>query len=195
MCWPKRLLSAEDLRRHLTCQRELLLLPKTVITPLAADELRAKGVQIRWQETESKTKQATGGWILAQETSDTIMTAALRSLERDGIALSIVTDSPRAIAESLIKNAHRGAIVSTINAAIVCCIANKIAGVRAAAVSSVKHASQARKNLGANLFAIEMPGPTYFELRQMLKTIVAGPDPCPESVASTLKELDGHAHR
>lgn len=195
LCWPKRLLSAEDLRRYLTSQRELLLLPKTVITPLAADELRAKGVRIRWQSTESKTKVAKGGWIFAREASDTIVTAALRSLERDGVTLSIVTASPRAIAESLMKNAHRGAIVCTSDSAIVCCIANKIAGIRAAAVSSVKQASQARKNLGANLFAIEVPGPTYFELRQMLKTIVAGPDPCPVSVASTLKELDGHAHR
>jgi hypothetical protein len=40
------------------------------------------------------------------------------------------------------------------------------------------------EGLGANLFAIEMPGRTFFEFRQMLK-----------SIAKVLQELDGHAHR
>src|SRR5687768_3174857 len=141
LCWPKRLLSAEDLRRHLTSQRELLLLPKTVITPLAADELRAKGVRIRWQAIETKTKTTTGGWLILQESNDANMTAALRSLERDGITLAAVHTTPRALAESIVKEGHAGAIVATSDAALVCCIANKIIGVRAAAVGNVKQAA------------------------------------------------------
>jgi hypothetical protein len=53
----------------------------------------------------------------------------------------------------------------------------------------------AKKNLGANLYAIEMSGLSFFEVKQMLKTIVAGAIECPNEIARTLQELDGHAHR
>ncbi len=55
-------------------------------------------------------------------------------------------------------------------------------------------AARARTTLGANLFAVEMPGRTYFELRQILR-VVAAPVACPAELATTLQELDGHAHR
>ena len=38
--WPGRLLTAEDLRRHLNGHDELILPPSAIITPLAAEELR-----------------------------------------------------------------------------------------------------------------------------------------------------------
>jgi hypothetical protein len=68
LCWPKRLLSADDLRVHLTSQREVLVLPRTVITPLAADELKAKGIRIRWQVPAALDKAAPkqGAWCYAQ---------------------------------------------------------------------------------------------------------------------------------
>jgi hypothetical protein len=39
-----------------------------------------------------------------------------------------------------------------------------------------------------------MPGRTFFEIRQILRTLI-GTRLCPEGVACTLRELDGHAHR
>jgi ribose 5-phosphate isomerase RpiB len=98
------------------------------------------------------------------------------------------------LAETLVAN-YVGGVIFTGDAAIAMCIANKVAGVRAAYVVNVIQATRAKKNLGANLFAIEMPGPTFFEMRQMLKTIVTSPVQCPDEVVKTLKELDGHAHR
>ena len=137
LCWPKRLLSADDLRRHLTSQRELLLLPRTVITPLAADELKAKGIQVTWQTSKAKetpTKQ--GAWCYAQEKPDAAIVAAMQALDRDGITLTKLDGTEaRAIAETIIA-AHVGGIVFCGDPATVCCIANKIAGVRAAAILS-----------------------------------------------------------
>ncbi len=197
LCWPKRLLSADDLRRHLTSQREVVLLPKTVITPLAADELRAKGVRISWEIPKASPEPAAkqDGWFYAKDKPDATMAAALQALERDGIKLVMLDGSPRGIAEMLVKSGHVGGIAFVSDPATVCCIANKVGGVRAAAVLSVAQVVCAKKNLGANLFAIETPGRTFFELRQMLKTIVTGAVRCPDEVAKVLKELDGHAHR
>ena len=36
---------------------------------------------------------------------------------------------------------------------------------------------------------------TFFEVRQILRTLYQGGLHCPDGVAFTLRELDGHAHR
>ncbi len=198
LCWPKRLLSADDLRRHLTSQRELLLLPRTVITPLAADELRAKGVRILWQAPASKEGKSPkpGTWLYAQEKSDALITSAIQALERDGSTLTPCDGaSAQSIAKAILAAEHAAGILFCGDAATACCIANKIAGIRAGAVSNNAQALRAQNTLGANLFAIEFPGPTFFELRQMLRTIATCSPKCPDTVANLLKELDGHAHR
>jgi hypothetical protein len=197
LCWPKRLLSADDLRRHLTSQRELMLLPKTVITPLAADELKAKGVRISWETPKGKDEATSkqGTWCYAQEKQDAIVSAAIKALERDGAILTKLDfTTARQIAATIVAG-RRGGIVFCGDPATVCCIANKIAGVRAASVVNAMQLGRVKKNLGANLFAIEMPGRTFFELRQLLKAIVMETTPCPMEIANVLTELDGHAHR
>jgi hypothetical protein len=189
LCWPRRVLSADDLRRHLTSQRELELLPRTVITPLAADELKARGIHIRWQAAKPATPTNTTGWGYAQERPDAVVASAVQALERDGIKLTVL-DVP---ADAL-WTAGAGAIVFCGDAGLICCVANKYSGIRAAAITTPQAAARARQSLGANLLAIEMPGRTFFELRQMLRTICAGAPACPTALAKTLKELDGHAH-
>ena len=67
---------------------------------------------------------------------------------------------------------------------------------RAVGVATVAQAAQALLTLGPNLVAVEMPGRTFFEIRQILRSVcLAGAAACPDGVACTLRELDGHAHR
>ena len=202
LCWPKRLLSADDLRVHLTSQRELLLLPRTIITPLAADALKARGVRIRWQVPAAQDKAAPkqGTWCYAQEKHDATTIAAIKAMEREGSTLTQLDIAAasgtwaRKAAETILAG-YLGGIVFCSDPAAACCVANKIAGMRAAAVVNASQVVRAKKNLGANLFAVEMPGPTFFEVRQMLKAIVVGHGVCPQEIANVLKELDGNAHR
>jgi hypothetical protein len=202
LCWPKRLLSADDLRGHLTSQRELLLLPSTVITPLAADELKAKGVRIRWHvpaaQDAAPPKQRT--WCCAQEKCDAMVSAAIKAVERDGIVLTPldISGAPGSWARNAaetIRASHLGGIVFCGDPASACCVANKIPGMRAATVVNTAQVVCANKNLGANFFAVEAPGRTFFEVRQMLKAMVAGNGVCPAEIARVFEELDGHAHR
>jgi hypothetical protein len=193
LCWPKRLLSADDLRRHLTSQRELVLLPKTVVTPLAADELRAKGVRIRWEQA-AQANEKSAKWLYAQEKPSTLVSAVVQALEREGIILTPTDGSATKLAETVAAK-DLGGVIFTSDAATIVCVANKIAGVRAAFVCNVAQASRVEKNLGPNLCAIELPGPSFFELKQMLKTIVTIAIQCPDDIAKTLQELDGYAHR
>jgi ribose 5-phosphate isomerase RpiB len=87
-------------------------------------------------------------------------------------------------------------VVFCDDAGLLCCVANKVAGLRAALANTVAQAAQATLTLGANLLAVEMPGRTFFEVRQILRTCCSAAAPaCPAGVACTLQELDGHAHR
>jgi len=197
LVWPKRLLSADDLRRHLTSQRELVLLPKTVVTPLAADELKAKGVRVSWQVPGAVAVESAkpGTWIYAQEKHEPMVASVLLALERDGIKLPSINGSARTLAETILRGSHAGGILFTADSALACCIANKVAGIRAATGFSVLQVTRAKKTLGANFYAVEVPGRTFFELRQMLKSIVADGSRCTDELAGVFKELDGHAHR
>ena len=145
LCWPKKLLSADDLRRHLTSQRELLLLPRTIVTPLAADELRARGVRISWQVPKAGDNPSAkqGTWSYAQEKPEALVASAVQALERDGITLTAWdqawrrgTWANRRNSDSL-NAGHCGVVVFCGDPALVCCIANKIAGLRAVQVGSV----------------------------------------------------------
>ena len=88
-----------------------------------------------------------------------------------------------------------GGVIFCGDPGLICCVANKTVGVRATAATTVSQAARATLTLGANLIAVEMPGRTFFEIRQILRTLCLTATACPADVACTLQELDGHAHR
>lgn len=81
------------------------------------------------------------------------------------------------------------------DAGLAACVLNKLPQLRAVAVMTVAQAALATLTLSANVFVIEMPGRTYFEVRQILRELCESQLPCPDTVAGTLQELTGHAHR
>ena len=198
--WTARVLGAEDVRRRLDGHRILLLAPGTVVTPLAAEELRAKGVQV---DRETGAKERTGGSVgYAADRCYPPVLAGIGSTLRDGLNLRELcsgdTDSvcgwSRVLAGYVARGECSRALVFCEDPGLVSCVANKLAGLRAAMATTIGQAARATLTLGANLLAVEMPGRTYFEVRQILKMMCSAGG-CPEDVAKTLLELDGHAHR
>src|SRR5207245_843957 len=82
-------------------------------------------------------------------------------------------------------------IVFCLDPLLVCCVANKVKGIRAAAIVSAAQAKRAVTGLGVNFLALEIGKLTFFELRQIVRSICASPAACPVTVAGTLKELEG----
>lgn len=131
----------------------------------------------------------------------TMLQVALRGLHRNGHSPRPLPECNgetcawiRQIAECLQNGTCRTAVLFCRDACVSCCIANKVPGVRAAAVWTVAQAERALEMLGANLLVVEMADRTYFECKEMLRLCCNGAD-CPPSVACILQELDGHAHR
>jgi hypothetical protein len=142
------------------------------------------------------------GWGYAVEgTPSTMLQVALRSVCRNGARPEPLPACNgdacgwvRQVAECLRSGRCRAAVLFCSDAGLACCVANKVPGVRAAAVWTVAQAVRAVQGLGANLLIAEMTDRTYFECREMLRLCQSGVG-CPDSVACLLQELDGHAHR
>jgi len=131
-----------------------------------------------------------------------LLRLALEALRRERaalVALAPCNGDPcgwvRGVAECLKKGDCRGALVFCEGASPACCVANKVPGVRAAAVDTVDDLEDALAGLGANVLIVDPAGKTYFEFKQMLRLCLNSPAACPAGVARVLEELDGHAHR
>ena len=147
--------------------------------------------------------RATNGWGYAVEgRPSTMLQVALRAAQRNGSPPQALPECNgescgwvRQVAECLRSGRCQTALLFCDDAGLCCCVANKVPGVRAAAVWTVAQAARALSELGANLLVVEMAGRTYFECKELLRLCCDGAAACPPGVACVLQELDGHAHR
>jgi ribose 5-phosphate isomerase RpiB len=202
--WNGQVLSALELRGSLNGQRELILSERAVITPSAAEELRARGVRITRRPSTQTTAARPAVWGYAQDRPYPHVQSLVQTLEREGIALrdlgnSATGDTPRwarELAACIARSDCCGGLAFCQDAELACCVANKMPGLRAAAVATAAQGERAASTLGVNLLVVEMPGRTFFEIRQIVRSLCrAGAPACPAPVAGFLQELDGHAHR
>jgi ribose 5-phosphate isomerase RpiB len=203
LIWTGRVLAYEHLRRNLNGHRRVVLQRGAVVTPLAAEELHAGGVEVTVQGDDKASVQG-GTWGCAQDRVYAVVQSAMHALGREQVQvqpLPVVADEDlarwaRSIGECVANGTCCGGVVFCRDPSLVCCVANKISGLRAAAVTTIAQAARATLTLGSNLLAVEMPGRTFFEVRQILRQLCAtGPRTCPDGVACTLRELESHANR
>jgi ribose 5-phosphate isomerase RpiB len=213
--WTGGVVTAEGLRQSLNGQRELVVTPRTVVTPLAADHLKANGVKVVRQEEDAKSQakveeKSKGGWGYVLERPDPMVENVVQSLKRDGIEIqelpvsrrppeaqpakeceSVACGLARDAAECVVRGEYLGAVFCCGNPGLVCCVANKVKGIRAVPVGLTSQAGRAVKGLGANFLGLEIGNLTFFEMRQILRTACRGPTCCSDGVAGILKELEG----
>jgi hypothetical protein len=142
-------------------------------------------------------------WGYGEDRPHPMVECAIRALRREGLAVrelpaaggSLPCRWARQVAECVGRGECAGGVLFCADPGLVCCVANKVPGLRAVAVTTVGQAARATLTLAANLLVVEMPGRTFFEVRQILRTLCGATGVCPDGVACTLEELDGHAHR
>lgn len=144
---------------------------------------------------------ATALWGFGQDRPYDYVAAAVSSLRREGLAVRELPLSggphawAREVASAVASGELTAAVVFCSVPCVAACVANKVPGVRAVSVSTVGQACLATLELAANLLVVEMPGRTFFEVKQFLRTIHNPGAACPDHVARTLQEMDGRAHR
>lgn len=142
-------------------------------------------------------------WGYGEDRAYPMVRAAVTGLARERLTLRELSCPPgdlpchwaKAVAECLATGECHGGVLFCADPGLVACVANKVPGLRAVPVTTVGQAARATLTLAANLLVVEMPGRTYFEVRQILRTLTGNGSACPDGVAGTLRGLDGHAHR
>jgi ribose 5-phosphate isomerase RpiB len=200
--WPGRVVTAEALQRNLNGHREILVPTNAVITPLAEEQLRSGRVTIQRQPAQSRDARLTT-WGYTQDAGHPLIESAVQALAREGTNVELLPGLrqddfgrwAKEVAACVVAGQYCGGAVFCSDPGLFCCIANKVPGLRAVPVVTVLQAARATLTAGANLLAVEMPGRTFFEIRQILRLLCLGQAPCcPDGVACVLRELDGHAH-
>jgi hypothetical protein len=90
----------------------------------------------------------------------------------------------------LVRGEVAGIVVFSGMPAVVTCVANKLPGVRGAVGSTAADTKQLLATLAMNWLAIGVPGPTYFEMRQMIHACRSSTMTCPADVRLVTAELD-----
>jgi ribose 5-phosphate isomerase RpiB len=190
--WDRPVLAARDLERLTFRGRKIILPARVVVTPLARDWLAASGVVV-----ERKGPVSTAAaWGYIQERPFPLVGAAAKGLAKEGLTLVEIPGeaSPRwavNVAGRILSGELRGGLFFCGDPSLICCVANKLPGVRAAAVCDVFQAARATLTLAANLLAVEMPGRTFYEIKQILTEFCRRDHvTCPEPAATVIREIE-----
>lgn len=158
--------------------KEVRVGPGTVVTPLALDLMKRRGISLRYaangEATEVKAK-GTGTWAFAIEGPISGKAEALRR---------VLLGSWSEVAASeavpwVVAGDDRGALVLTPEASVAAWRANRVEGVRAASVCDVDSVARAIKNLGVNLLVVEPALHSIPSMKAMAEAFRRGGAPSP----------------
>jgi hypothetical protein len=148
--------------------RAVRLAPRTVVTPLARDLLKQRGIALRQVgEGDAARLVHAGEWAFANEgAAESGLVAALRRALLDE-SWNAIEAPPGAAARWVAEAPHRGALVVTDEASVAVWRACQVAGVRAASADDPDAVARAVRQLGINLLVVEPPGKSISWIRQL----------------------------
>jgi ribose 5-phosphate isomerase RpiB len=169
--WPGSVLALNDLQRLGPNLRELVVRDKVVLTPCARDELKRLGVSLVRRDEKTPRNIGYGSDAMYPQIATVVL-----ALDKEGLTLKALEfqrglDSMllgKSAGELVSRGEMKSAVLFCAEPEAAACAANKLVGIRAAAVNNILQAKRACASLGANLMAVEMPGRTYFEIRQVM---------------------------
>jgi hypothetical protein len=129
--------------------KEIHVRPGTVVTPLARDLLKRRGITLGFATT-TQTK-GTGEWAFAIEAPGGGKAEVIRRTLLDAWA-EVAAD---AAAHWVVDRPERGALMLTPEASVATWRANRIKGVRAAMACDVDAVARAVRYLGVNMLVVE----------------------------------------
>jgi hypothetical protein len=139
----------------------------TVVTPLARDLLKKKGVVVRVAGLAEVAATARGEWAFAVEPGPGWLEALKRSLLEDSGAWRELDPDVDAAIAWLGGGEGRGAILVTADGATAVWRACRAPGVRAAFASEPADVHRATGSLGANLIVVDPAGKSIAWIKQL----------------------------
>ena len=159
-------------------------MPGTVVTPLARDHLKRRGIALRLvSEARTNGTRDRGEWGFAIESESGLMTALRRAFLDGPEGWVEVEGIPGAAARWVGDGPSRGALLVTDEASVAVWRPAGSPGVRAAAVADVDAVARAIRRLGANLLVVEPAGKSISLLKQLGQILRRGGPPRAARVA------------
>jgi hypothetical protein len=147
--------------------REIRIAPATVITPIARDLLRRRGILVRWVSERLAARIGEWGFVLE---GGAVMADALRR------SLLAAEGGWHDLGDEVIEAAHwvaaedgRGAVVFSGQGSVACWLASQVPGVRSAAAGDADGVARAVEHLGVNLLVLEPAGHSIPSLLHCVK--------------------------
>jgi hypothetical protein len=163
-----RLLAVRHVELIAPGQHEVCVAPGTVVTPLARDLLKQRGIALRQvAAAEGERASSRGDWGFAiDESAASGTVAALRRALCEEMWFELEATSGGA-ARWVAEVAHRGALLLTAEASVAVWQACQVAGVRASDASDPDAVARAVRHLGVNLLVVEPLGKSISWIRRL----------------------------
>jgi hypothetical protein len=150
----------------------------TVVTPLARDLLKRRGITLHYASGSTSSK-GTGEWAFAIEGRPNGKEEALRT----ALLHAWAEVAPEVASHWVVERPQRGALFLTPEASLATWRANRVDGVRAASASDVDAVARAVQFLGVNLLVVEPSGLSIASVKAMADTFCrAGAPAMPEGL-------------
>lgn len=163
-----RLLSLRQVETLPERARKVWIAPGTVVTPLAADVLKRRGIAVVWiSRSEVARAGAVGEWGFTIETESGVVEVFRRALLDRGEDWREVGPSLDGAARWVAQVQGRGAVVLTDEASVAVYRGCQVPGVRAATAEEPGAVARAVRALGVNLLVIEPAGKSISLLNQI----------------------------
>ncbi len=165
LTFPGRLLALREARSFDEQVRRVLVVPGTVVTPLAHDLLKQRGITVEWGSAASAAPSGTWGLVIEKHTAQT--QAIQRTLFLASRPWQDLGQSPEAGARWAAESQDRGALIVSTSGALACWKACQVPGVRAASAFDVLTLQRALTDLSPNVLVLEPQNASTPQLVQL----------------------------
>ncbi|MCY2949900.1 MAG: hypothetical protein ACOYNP_11340 [Gemmataceae bacterium] len=170
-----RVLAAEHLPRRLVGVTRVIVRPGTIVTPLAREDLSQRGISISHNVSVASSNDVStyaGQLWIGKDRDYPFLGLGLR-MAGSAPENTLAQSDPAALAAEAARwrqeNAAGASVIFTCLPEMVAYEAGRLSGIPAAAVSAVHQAVRALATMQRPILAVEMPGRTPFEIRQILR--------------------------
>lgn len=172
-------ITAELLVQSIGSAKKVRVAPKAILTPSARDVIRQRGLEVLREVDGSSSKPIAAAWRILVSKAGSQVDAALDALHSSGAGfdrqLSGTTEEAVSAAVSALSRSEvKGIVVLTSSPELAACMANRSERVQAVALREVAVLGEIRRQFQPNVVAIDPTSKGAFELRQLLKMVVAG---------------------
>ena len=165
LVFPGKLLALREAGTFSSHVRSVRIVPGTVVTPMARDLLKQRGISISWGSQVASTRR--GVWGFAIESPSGQTEALQRSLLTNLEPWQDLGHSAVAGARWASECRDRGVLVLSASGALACWQANLVRGTRAAIAHDPSSLQRAIEGIGPNLVVLEPHDLTLSQMTQL----------------------------